>query len=464
MTHATPEGTAGFFKKRNYRNEAFLEETWHARLPSGLTVSRLGAGTYRMAAGIKSHAEALREALLSGINVIDMALNFAHGKALDLVGAVLGELMVAGRLRRDECVLLLKVGLVEGPWIQALGRYPLTWLNAEEAYSIHPDALRSGLDLCLERLGQRCIDILYLQNPEWLWQKGLPAGELKAQLADAFATCEDLRKQKKIQHYGISVSDLSLFTAIPPREMLALAGPGFLSFQYPCNLLEQEMHRTFTSTLRELKRLDHVYLAGQRPLNASDGGQICRLAESMPIIAPEALQAALMQDLTDLRRLEMQFMAETGFQFDGRFPALSVLYENFRQQIVSREHFRANRSLLAGTVSRTLSALRRTGGGKEQIEFYRQLCNQMLLRWEKASALRGLESLRELRKKLDATMPGLPLAVQAILPLLRNGPQTILVGMRRPEYVKQLTGMFAAKPPEESPFDRREGAENVIDH
>jgi len=443
LTHATPEGTASFFKKRNYRNEKFLEASWQARLPNGLTVSRLGVGTYRMAAGIKGHFDALREALLSGINVIDTALNFAGGKSLELTGAVLGELTSAGRLRREACVLLLKAGLIEGPWIKALSRYPLHWLNEEEAYSIHPHTLAAGLDLGLKRLGQKTIDIFYLQNPEWLLQIGVPADELASQLSHAFAACEEFRKEKKIQHYGISVSNLSLFRAIPPREMLKLAGPGFMGFQYPFNLLEKEMHQTFVATLKELKRLDHVYLCGLRPLNAAREGQICRLAESLPTVPAETLQASLMQDLADLRRMEMQFMADAGFQFDGRFPALSVLYENFRQEIVSREHFRANRSLLSGTVGRTLAALARSGAHSEQVEFYRQLCNQLFLRWEKTAALRGLDSLKSLRSELDIALPGLPLALQAILPLLPDGPQTILVGMRRTEYVQQLTRIFS---------------------
>ena len=54
-------------------------------------ISQVGFGSYRVTLGNKTHEQALRQALQSGINLIDTSSNYGDGNAERLIGRVLGE-------------------------------------------------------------------------------------------------------------------------------------------------------------------------------------------------------------------------------------------------------------------------------------------------------------------------------------------------------------------------------------
>ena len=66
---------------------------------TGLTVSRLGFGSYRVDDRVAEHREALTHALTHGINLIDTSTNYGSGHSERLIGEVLAELRSAARRR-----------------------------------------------------------------------------------------------------------------------------------------------------------------------------------------------------------------------------------------------------------------------------------------------------------------------------------------------------------------------------
>src|SRR6185312_6326727 len=81
---------------------------------TGWSVSPVGFGGYRIHAGIELHHASLKLALESGCNLIDTSTNYGDGGSETLVGETLAELFAAGSLRREQVVVVTKVGYVQG--------------------------------------------------------------------------------------------------------------------------------------------------------------------------------------------------------------------------------------------------------------------------------------------------------------------------------------------------------------
>jgi hypothetical protein len=62
----------------------------------GWQISQVGFGSYRVSLGDKTQEQALRQALQSGINLVDTSSNYGDGGAERLIGRVLGELIDSG--------------------------------------------------------------------------------------------------------------------------------------------------------------------------------------------------------------------------------------------------------------------------------------------------------------------------------------------------------------------------------
>ena len=153
---------------------------WARLGATGLTVSRIGFGGYRVDAEVPGHREALARALAGGVNLIDTSTNYADGGSERLVGDVLADGVRAGRLRRDEIVVVSKVGYVQGENLEiAQAReeedrpFPEMVKYGEGIWHcIHPEFLEDQLQRSLERLQLETLDVLLLHNPEYFLMDG----------------------------------------------------------------------------------------------------------------------------------------------------------------------------------------------------------------------------------------------------------------------------------------------------
>src|SRR5208337_1228864 len=81
----------------------------------GLWISSIGIGTYLgepTAAYDSRYREAVRRAVLMGVNVIDSAINYRHQRSERAIAQGLAALLSSGEVQRDEIVLATKGGFL----------------------------------------------------------------------------------------------------------------------------------------------------------------------------------------------------------------------------------------------------------------------------------------------------------------------------------------------------------------
>ncbi len=449
---ATGEGTRRYFKRlqRTFRNYAASSWTVSpALLP--FHASRLGIGTYRAHRDRTDHHDTLREAFLSGINIIDVAPNHSDGAAEVLVGNVLQELFEARRLFRDEVIVVERAGFIEGSTLKLLsGRMPdnTVHLSPSLAHSLHPDFLSMQIDLSLQRLGLQTIDIFLLHNPELQWEEDL------RRVNRALFHLEKERQQGRIQFYGISSNALPSADGLSVLEdLLDTAPPGFRVVQFPANLLEREYR-----PLLAFARKKGLFTLGCRPLNALYDDSILRLARMIDPPPegeenPEARQMRIEDELLSLEERMLQLINEREhrFSFDSRTPSVYRSLVHYRRQIKDLETVLPVIDGLTVPFQRSVSALRAglehcsdPDTGRLLFQRYMRLLHTALGFLPSYTAYRHHLAMEDLERHLQkVTGLSLPLSMLAVQAVLADGMDTVFVGMRNSKAVRQMTGLFA---------------------
>jgi aryl-alcohol dehydrogenase-like predicted oxidoreductase len=230
-------------------------------------MSNFAFGTYRVSDLNPQHIEALKEAIDSGITMIDTSSNYMDGSAERAISMVLKNL--------DEDIV---------DDIEIISKYRVTQ-NLEEQ-----------LSLSLERLELDCIDCYLIEYPEELLvesskkniNKDDALDNLYAKLFDAFLDLELAVKNKKILSYGISSDAFSLDSSseyfVPYEDLLTLAQDAadeiknkthsFSTIQLPVNILELGGLKAATYAKKNQLRV-----IANRPLNAFKDNLMYRLAD-----------------------------------------------------------------------------------------------------------------------------------------------------------------------------------------
>ena len=146
---------------------------------------------------------AMRRAFDLGINWVDTAPLYGHGHA--------DRLVVQALAGRKDIVVATKVGV----------RWDGEGSHARSDLS--PAWLRADVDASLQRLGVACIDLLQIHWPD---EAGVP-------LAESLGTLEDLRREGKFRHLGLSNYDGAGMQEASLHSRLA-------SLQTPYSMLRRE--------------------------------------------------------------------------------------------------------------------------------------------------------------------------------------------------------------------------------
>ena len=257
------------------------------------------------------HREALREALVSGITLVDTSTNYADGHSEILVGEVVRDVLGRGAARREDLVLVTKAGYVQGsnqreairraragrPWSEMTEYTPDCW------HCISPDFLADQLTASLERLALPKVDVLLLHNPEYFLtdaaHRGVPRDEARASSTSASGGLSSTSSPRwppaASAAYGISSN-----TFVVPREnedavslerVLENAGPGFAVVQLPFNPLEtgarEPIHTADGRSVLDVAKSAGLGVLVNRPLNAFSGRGLVRFAALAPDILRE---------------------------------------------------------------------------------------------------------------------------------------------------------------------------------
>lgn len=303
--HATSQGTEQFKAKFQAR---YAPDAYNRLGRTDLTVSQLGFGAYRCHVEVPAHKEALKAALHRGCNLIDTSANYTDGNAEALIGEVLNQEIVWGELKREQLVVVSKVGYIQGENMEtALEReksgrpFPETVKYQEGLWHcIHPEFIEDQITRSLARMHLDALDVYLLHNPEYFLSDAAKfrsfdlqksRDEFYRRIRQAFLRLEKLADEGLIRHYGISSNSFPLPADSPGfvslarvwevyeaacREMGKSPAEGrFAVIQLPFNWLERqgatlknnEYHGQLYTVLELAEKLRLGVLAN-RPLNA----------------------------------------------------------------------------------------------------------------------------------------------------------------------------------------------------
>jgi D-threo-aldose 1-dehydrogenase len=138
----------------------------------------------------------VRHALSLGINYIDTAPLYGHGKSETRLGLALEN------VARDTFILSTKVGRLLVPTPQQAESIWFKNLPAlEPVFDFSYDAVRRSLDASLERLKLDRVDILYIHDPD---------GAFDEVMQGAYRALHELREQGVVRAIGIGCWDAAL--------------------------------------------------------------------------------------------------------------------------------------------------------------------------------------------------------------------------------------------------------------
>jgi uncharacterized protein YyaL (SSP411 family)/aryl-alcohol dehydrogenase-like predicted oxidoreductase len=498
---ATSGGTAAYASRTIGRLEAAVRHGFTTLGSTGLTTSKLGFGGYRTGTEDADHRQALINALRAGCNLIDTSTNYMDGDSERLVGSVLAELAKQGELKREEVIVVSKIGYVQGRNLKraearekAGNPYPEMVKYGEGIWHcLHPEFLADQLDLSLDRLGLQTLDVLLLHNAEYFLsdaahrgQKDLPAlrKEFYRRLQTAFEYLERQAAAGRLLYYGVSSNT---FTAAPNdpdatslSKMLEAARAAasavgsresrFRVLQCPINLFESGAVLTAntgpdeTRTLLEFAQAERIAVLVNRPLNAmpSKHGGMIRLAE-MPI---EETGVTFEAQRDVVARLEDDYRRELAphIQWSGQGTSPQDYFRwadelvGLRPRVQSVEHWdQIEDQMIAPHLSQVLHALTKhfaqTQAEQWQQWQTRYLPQLLLLLKEmrREAGLKSREKTTAISKTLQAFLPmtklGEPLSRKALWVLVSTpGVTCVLNGMRTPAYVTDSVGILAWSP------------------
>ncbi len=454
---------------------------------TGLFVSGIGFGGYRVDDQHPEQRAALELALRSGLNLIDTASNYADGRSERLVGEVLFHLTDKRELERTEIVIVSKLGYVQGQSHQlaaarrALAKPFPEMVEYSEGlwHCIHPEWLSDQLGRSLERLGLETLDVLLLHNPEYFLADAAKRGqgplatvrdEFYRRLEQAFRHLETEVERGRIAYYGVSSNtatgapgarDSTEFARMWAAAEAVLPGKHhFRVLQVPLNLLESAA--LFApgggESVLSQARACGVAVLGNRPLNAIRGGSILRLADPIrPENAPKfafvrgnllALEREFRETIAPSLELAPGLEADDLFAWGDRIleiePRVSSLVEwqEIEAHVIAPELGKVLKGLDGGLSGELAERFRDFRG-----RYLRDL-EGLFLAMRSLAADRSAGRLRPVQSVLAAQLEfgasSEPLSRQALVTLRAlPGISSVLLGARSVQYVEDALAALA---------------------
>jgi aryl-alcohol dehydrogenase-like predicted oxidoreductase len=323
---ATPGGTAEYAGH-------FINYRGNYRPMFGLSVSSLGIGTYlgdEDAATDAAYSQAMRAAVLGGINLVDTAVNYRCQRSERVTGRVIAELDGSGQVKREQIVIATKGGYIafdgEVPadprgWFEENFLQPGIVKPNEVVQSSHcmtPRYLEAMLDLSRSNLGLETVDIYYVHNPE-TQLNAVGHDEFLARIRKAFEFLESAVKEGKIVCYGTATWNgfrlkpnergyLSLAELVSAATDVGGAGHHFRIIQLPYNLAMTEALTLRNQTLPGGNLVS--LLAAADAMGVAVCASASLLQGQLTRSLPEILQSAFPAMESDAQR-SIQFVRST---------------------------------------------------------------------------------------------------------------------------------------------------------
>ncbi len=283
---ATIEGTLNFIKKHPEANPKNFQKI------HGLSLSNIGVGTYL--GNIDSKTDemvktAVKNSILSGVNVIDTAINYRSQKAERSVGKAISELINESKLNRDEIFVCTKNGYVtndadvkEDFWQYVNREYVSRGIIKKNDitsgyHCMTVPYLNDQLERSRKNLGLDCIDLMYLHNAVEGQLQDVNKEQFMKNLRSCFEFYESKRKEGKIKFYGMATWECFRVNKDDPKflefsDVMSLAievggsEHGFCFIQLPYNMyLDQALmikNHTFEGNMETILQIAKRYNVG----------------------------------------------------------------------------------------------------------------------------------------------------------------------------------------------------------
>ena len=240
-------------------SEKFLSENYNSF--QNLHLSNVGIGTYLGDPNSQTDEmviNAVKKSILSGINVIDTAINYRAQKSERNIGKALSELITENLIKREQVFICTKNGYVtnDGDIQEDFMQYVMRELGqpgivkegdiSAGYHCMTIPYLEDQLERSLKNLDLECIDLMYLHNAVE-GHTEMSKTEFLDNLKKVFEFYETKRNEGKIRFYGMATwecfrvsSDNPLFLSLEDivklAEEIGGAEHGFRFIQLPFNL------------------------------------------------------------------------------------------------------------------------------------------------------------------------------------------------------------------------------------
>jgi len=400
-------------------------------------MSNFAFGTYRISDYNPQHIQALRDAISSGVSMIDTSSNYMDGGAERAIALAFKDF---DNDIKDSVEIVSKVGYIQGSNMDRHKEKPF-----EEVVEFSPDCFHSigasfikdQLTESLKRLEMQRIDCYLLHNPEYYLLDAIKKGIDKDEMLDemykriykAFVALELEVKNGRISSYGISSNSFSKNKSsdefLPYEDLVVLAdrasesvsneAHSFTTVQLPINILELQGLKC-----AEWAKENGLRVLANRPLNAEFEGKMYRLAdydesreyyhhlnELLDICDNEQLKPLynLFEEL-DASKHKFGWIGDyDAFFFAQIIPHMRTSLQNLEQE---------SKELLVNSIDMFF------------IEYKKMVLHEC--------AKKTREELKEFFKNDDASMQDTALRFL----MLQENIDYILVGMRKPSYVQDI--------------------------
>nr|WP_321267559.1 aldo/keto reductase [uncultured Sulfurimonas sp.] len=259
-------------------------------------MSNFAFGTYRISDYNPQHIEALKEAIESGISMIDTSSNYMDGGAERAIALAFREF---DEDTKSNVEIISKVGYIQG---SNLDRHKdrafeeVVEFSNDCYHSISKSFIYDQLTESLKRLEMQRVDCYLLHNPEYYLldainkniDKDERLDEMYSRIYRAFVALEEEVKNGRILSYGISSNSFSKDhnsdEFLPYEDLITIADKAseevgnehhnFTTVQLPINILEREGLKC-ASWAKE----NGLRVLANRPLNAQHDKLMYRLAD-----------------------------------------------------------------------------------------------------------------------------------------------------------------------------------------
>src|SRR3990167_3170305 len=186
-------------------------------------MSNFAFGTYRISDLNPQHVASLKEAIESGIKMIDTSSNYMNGGAERAIALAFREF---DEDKKDEVEIVSKFGYIQGTDLIEYKEDSSAIKNSEEVvkysqdcyHSISKSFLHNQLSMSLKRLELEKLDCYLIHNPEYYILDAINRGiskderldEMYRRLEEAFVGLEEEVKYRRIGSYGVSSNSFSL--------------------------------------------------------------------------------------------------------------------------------------------------------------------------------------------------------------------------------------------------------------